>query len=148
MFSLRACKLISAALTLLALLFLGSSQADAQGLLGLPKSLSAVGSELPQSQVIDTIAASSTCSSISSLSRRCHFTFDAECKKRGESKGHCIRMAGFCHACTDAYATCKSGATASRGNSSSTNCGICNVAYGRCIERMVKQYGGSLVKAQ
>ena len=105
-------------------------------------------STFPQSRAVETAAVGSRlCSSISSLSRRCHFTFAAECKARGETADHCTRMAGFCHGCTNAYATCKGDMNAQRTKAKSltTNCGTCNTAYGRCIQRMVAQYGGKLI---
>jgi hypothetical protein len=108
-------------------------------------------SAYPQSTLAEPVAAiERSCSSISSLSRRCFFTFYKGCEKRGESKEHCTRMSGFCHACTDAYATCKGdqNAAKSRTNAGSANCSTCNIAYGRCISRMVEQYGGKLIKAQ
>jgi hypothetical protein len=110
-----------------------------------------VRSAFPQSPLAEPAAAvARTCSSISSLSRRCFFTFYKECEKRGDSKEHCARMSGFCHACTDAYATCKGSQTAAKtkSNAATTNCATCNVAYGRCIGRMVEQYGGKLIKAK
>jgi hypothetical protein len=108
-------------------------------------------SAYPQSTIAEPAAAiAKTCSSISSMSRRCFFTFYKECEKRGESKEHCTRMRGFCHGCTDAYATCKSDrrTTAAKSNSASTDCAPCNAAYGRCISRMVEQYGGKLIKTK
>ena len=86
------------------------------------------------------------CTSISSKSRRCHFTFALECKRRGESKQHCAQMDGFCHACTDQYAMCK-GDAAKTGERAGkpADCGPCNTGYDRCITSMVKQYGGKLV---
>jgi hypothetical protein len=127
---------------------LSLSGANAQGALSFTGQLR---SAYPQSPMAEPAAAvARTCSSISSLSRRCHFTFDKACKKRGESKDHCIRMSGFCHGCTDAYATCKgqqSGASQKAG-APATDCTRCNVTYGQCISRMVEQYGGTLVKVK
>ena len=142
---------VKTTILLVSILLIGTPNAEAQGVLGLPKTLTADRAEqLSQSPSVQTAAISNTCSSISSLSRRCHFSFNADCKKRGESKAHCSQMAGFCHACTDAYATCKrdSNAARARSKSGSTDCGVCNAAYGRCIQRMVTQYGGTLLKAQ
>jgi hypothetical protein len=108
-------------------------------------------SAYPQSTLAEPIAAvERTCSSISSKSRRCFFTFFKECQKRGESKEHCTRMSGFCHSCTDAYATCKGdqNVASQKAGAKATDCSTCNVAYGRCINRMVEQYGGKLIKAK
>jgi hypothetical protein len=131
-----------------AVLLRAPSTVEAQGVLSFSGQIR---SAYPQSTMIETIATvSATCSSISNLSRRCFFTFDKSCKARGESKDHCTRMSGFCHGCTDAYATCKGRAAAAKTSTgaASTNCTQCNVAYGRCIQRMVQQYGGSLVRAR
>jgi hypothetical protein len=132
-----------------ALLVVGAPPlAEAQGVLSFSGQIK---SAYPQSTMIEPVATvSAACSSISNLSRRCFFTFAKSCKARGESKDHCTRMSGFCHACSDAYATCKGRAAVARSNSgaSATNCTQCNVDYGRCIQRMVQQYGGSLVRAQ
>jgi hypothetical protein len=124
-----------------------SRDAAAQSVLSFTGQLRSV---YPQSTLAEPVAAvERTCSSVSSLSRRCFFTFYKGCEKRGDSKEHCTRMSGFCHACTDAYATCKGDQNAAKGkaNAGSANCSTCNVAYGRCINRMVEQYGGKLVKA-
>ena len=96
--------------------------------------------------IVSVASADRQCTSISSKSRLCHFTFAAECKKRGETKQHCAQMDGFCHACTDQYAMCK-GDAAQAGSKSGkpSDCGACNAAYDRCIESMVKQYGGKLI---
>jgi len=120
--------------------------ADAQGVLSFTGQ---VRSAYPQSTMAEAAAAGTrTCSSISSLSRRCFFTFAKECKKRGESRAHCLQMDGFCHGCTDAYATCKGDAARlqQRTKSASMDCSSCNAAYSRCIQRMVQQYGGKLIK--
>jgi hypothetical protein len=134
-------------LGLACLLTLGASQdATAQSALSFTGQLR---SAYPQSTLAEPVAAvERTCSSISSLSRRCFFTFYKACEKRGESKAHCTRMSGFCHACTDAYATCKGGQNAAKSKAAGApvNCSSCNVTYGRCINRMVEQYGGKLVK--
>ncbi len=132
----------------LGVMMLFTAIADAQSALSLTGQLR---SAYPQSTFAEPIAAvARSCSSISSLSRRCHFTFDKDCKKRGESKDHCTRMSGFCHGCTDAYATCKGAQnSASRqAGASGTDCTRCNVAYGQCISRMVQQYGGRLEKVK
>jgi hypothetical protein len=126
----------------------GTTSAAAQSALSFTGQLRSVH---PQSTIAEPIAAvARTCSSISSLSRRCHFTFDKACKKRGESKDHCIRMSGFCHGCTDAYATCKGqqNAASQKSGAAATDCTRCNVAYGQCISRMVQQYGGTLIKVK
>ena len=133
------------ALCCVGLMAFGTTRADAQSALSFTGQLR---SAHPQSTIAEPIAAvARTCSSISSLSRRCHFTFDKECKKRGESKDHCIRMSGFCHGCTDAYATCKGqqNAASQKAGAPATDCTRCNVAYGQCISRMVQQYGGKLI---
>jgi hypothetical protein len=125
-----------------------TSDATAQSVLSFTGQLRSV---YPHSTLAEPVAAiERSCSSISSLSRRCFFTFYKGCEKRGESKEHCTRMSGFCHACTDAYATCKGdqNAAKSKANAESANCSTCNVAYGRCINRMVEQYGGKLVRAK
>jgi hypothetical protein len=83
---------------------------------------------------------SNVCSSTSSVSRRCHFTFNRECKARKESADHCKRMTGSCHACTDQYVACKKAAKRK-------NCAGCNTAYSACIATMVKTYGGRLSRA-
>lgn len=140
-----------ALLSVVAMLIYGTAGVEAQGVLGLPKaSPTAPAGALPQTIPVQAAAPSNTCSSISSMSRRCHFTFAAECKKRGESKAHCTRMAGFCHACTDIYAKCKGAALADRKKkkSASTNCAGCNAGYSQCIDRMVIQYGGKLIKVR
>ena len=78
----------------LGVMMLFTAIADAQSALSLTGQLR---SAYPQSTLAEPIAAvARSCSSISSLSRRCYFTFDKECKKRGESKEHCTRMSGFC----------------------------------------------------
>ena len=117
------------------------ASSQAQGVLAFSGQLK---SAYPQSTVVEIAAATSrACSSISSKSRRCFFTFAKDCKARGESQEHCTQMSGFCHACTDAYATCKGDANAARvkSKSASTNCATCNDAYSRCIDRMTAQYG-------
>lgn len=137
--------LVVAILTTLALI---PSEASAQSALSFTGQLRSV---YPQSTMAEpTAAVARTCSSISSLSRRCHFTFAKSCKARGESKDHCTRMSGFCHGCTDAYATCKGAQSAAAQNAGGggTDCTRCNVAYGQCISRMVAQYGGKLIKVK
>lgn len=105
-----------------------------------------VAGAVKQSRIVELAATTERqCTSISSKSRRCHFTFATECKKRGAGKEHCTRMDGFCHACTDQYAFCKSDAAKAASKSAKpSDCGGCNAAYDRCIESMVKQYGGNL----
>ena len=100
-----------------------------------------------QSLMVERVAAGEKqCTSISSKSRRCHFTFGVECKKRKAGKEHCTRMDGFCHACTDQYALCKGDAVKAGAKSGKgSDCGACNAGYDRCIESMVKQYGGKLI---
>ena len=116
----------------------------------LAQAVSGVGGGRPAlSQSLIIVPAGGTdrqCTSISSKSRRCHFTFAVECKKRGQSKQHCTQMDGFCHACTDQYALCKGDAAkAGEKGGKPAECGSCNGAYDRCITSMVKQYGGKLV---
>ena len=84
--------------------------------------------------------ASNACSSTSSLSRRCHFTFGQACKARKESPEHCTRMSGYCHSCTDQYVACRS-------SHKGKGCASCNTAYDACIGTMVKTYGGKLSRA-
>ncbi len=84
---------------------------------------------------------SNVCSSTSSLSRRCHFTFNRECTARKESPDHCKRMMGYCHSCTDQYVACKKAANRK-------NCASCNAAYSACISTMVKTYGGTLSRGR
>jgi hypothetical protein len=84
---------------------------------------------------------SNVCSSTSSVSRRCHFTFNRECKARAESPDHCKRMMGYCHACTNQYVACKKA-------SNRKNCTSCNAAYSDCIATMVKTYGGTLSRGK
>ena len=91
-------------------------------------------------RLIEPVAANA-CSSTSSLSRRCHFTFGSACKARKESPEHCTRMLGYCHSCTDQYVACKS-------SHRSKGCAPCNTAYDGCIRTMVKTYGGKLIKAR
>jgi hypothetical protein len=147
--ALRRAALGLVSLALVCVLWAGqTSGATAQSALSFTGQLR---SPFPQSTLAEPVAAvARTCSSISSLSRRCFFTFYKGCEKRGGSKEHCTRMSGFCHACTDAYATCRGDQTAAKSKASTeaTNCSTCNVAYGRCINRMVEQYGGTLVKAK
>ncbi len=105
----------------------------------------------PRSKMAEPVAVvPRTCTSISSKSRRCFFTFAKNCKARGASKEHCTRMSGFCHGCTDAYATCKGeqNIAAQKSGASGTDCSQCNIAYDRCISRMVEQYGGALIKVK
>ena len=142
MFLISRLRCMRACLALLGALYALSGAAEGQGVLGFTGQIR---SALPQSTVVEPVAAvSRTCSSISSKSRRCHFTFALDCKKRGETREHCTRMSGFCHACTDAYATCKGDANVvkEKTKAQSTDCASCNVAYSRCIQRMVEQYGG------
>ena len=153
--------MLTVAIALMTTLILGLSDASAQSALSFTGQLR---SAYPQSTLAEPVAAvPRTCSSISNLSRRCFFTFGKECKARGESKDHCTRMSGFCHGCTDAYATCKGEqnalaqkalaqkalaqkAGAQKVEASGTDCTRCNVVYGQCISRMVAQYGGKLVR--
>jgi hypothetical protein len=130
------------------LLVVGSIGVHAQASLSFAGQLR---SAHPQSLLPTPVASMpKACSSISSLSRRCYFTFDKECKARGESRDHCIRMSGFCHGCTDAYASCKGDQARIREktHAAATDCSTCNAAYGRCISRMVEQYGGKLLKSK
>jgi len=139
--------LIALILGLAGVLLASNTSAQAQGVLSFTGQ---VRSAYPQSTLVEAATATRTCSSISSLSRRCFFTFAKACKKRGESRAHCLQMDGFCHGCTDAYATCKGDAARlqQKTNAASMDCSMCNAAYGRCIQRMVKQYGGKLITVE
>ena len=136
---------VGALFVVLGTLVMAGPSAQAQGVLAFSAQVKAA---LPQSRIVEDAASPSRlCTSISSKSRRCFFTFHKECEKRGESKDHCTRLSGFCHGCTDAYATCKGAQNTAREKTrtASTNCATCNTAYDICIRRMVEQYGGKLI---
>ena len=137
---------LSTCVAVLGAVMVFGSPAEAQGLLSFAGQAKAA---FPQSRIAEPIAAiPRLCTSISSKSRRCYFTFYKACEKRGESKEHCARMSGFCHACTDAYSACKGDANRANlaGKTPGIDCSTCNVAYDRCIVRLVDQYGGKLVQ--
>ena len=117
--------------TLFGLLCLGASLGAAQA-----RALGSATAPLGSQRLIEPVA-SNACSSTSSLSRRCHFTFGNACKARKEHPEHCARMLGYCHSCTHQYVACKS-------SHKSKGCAPCNTAYDTCIETMVKTYGGNL----
>ena len=110
---------------------------SAQDQKGDPRSAPSVAQLTPIAAPDDNSARQ--CTSISSKSNRCHQTFAADCKKRGQSALHCAQMAGFCHGCTDAYAMCKGDMQKVREQqkTSSADCTTCNSHYSRCIQRMV-----------